>query len=132
MKTSLVLSALAIAAAAVSSQIAFAQDKPTSRSMAPAGQGPNVSASSSATTGMSDKSPGGVKLGTKSGVMQPAGQTPESASTDTKTGDKPLMSGSSMKSRDSVKSETKAAKQSGSLKPAGQTPEPAAEATPKK
>ena len=131
MKISYVLSALAIAAAAVSSQTAFAQDKPTGTSMAPAGQGPNVSASSSATTGMSDKSPSGAKLGTKSGVTQSAGQAPQSASTDTKTGDKPVTGESSSKSRESVKSDTKAAKQSGGTKPAGQTPEPA-EATPKK
>ena len=134
MYASRVLSAVAVAAAALSNQAAFAQDKPTGTSMAPAGQGPNVSASSAATSSMSGKSRQGVKADTKaaekSGALQPAGQAPQSADTDTKTGDKAMPSGSS-KSRSSAMSEPGPATKPGSAKPAGQATEPAAE-TPKK
>ena len=133
--TSRTIAGVAIAALGSFGAIAYAQDTPTPRSAAPAGQGPGVNASSPATSGMSDKSRASVKSQTRAaeanGTTQPAGQATQPAGMSPSSEGKAMPASGAAKSRAGVKAETKAAQSSGSLQPAGEAPRPANEA-PKK
>lgn len=135
MSTCHVLVAVSLALGSIAVPSAWAQDKSTPSSLAPAGQGPGVNASSPATSGKSTKSRAGVKAETKtaeqSGKLQAAGEAPNPTGSANPAGDKAMTSTGSTRSRAGVKSETKAAESSGSLQPAGQAPQPSGEA-PKK
>ena len=129
-RLSILVASLAIAGA-LANTLAYAADeagKPTSTSLAPAGQGPGAQGSAPST--MSDKSRSTVKMQTKDankmGGLAPAGQTPQPVgqTSSNQDADKSMMSKSSTKSRSAVKAETKADAKAGALQPAGQATQP--------
>lgn len=107
---------------------ALAQDKPAATSLAPAGQGPGVNASSPNTSGRSIANRRSVKAATRSaernGQLRAAGEAPSPEGSANPAGDKTMAPTGSTKNRAAVKAATKAAASSGSLQPAGEAPRP--------
>ena len=127
---SILVTSLAVVGA-LANTVTYAADeagKPTSTSLAPAGQGPGAQGSAPST--MSDKSRSSVKMQTKdankTGGLAPAGQAPQPVgqTSGNQDADKSMMSNSSTKSRSAVKADTKADAKAGALQPAGQAPQP--------
>ena len=119
------LIALSLTACAI---VADAQDKPTATSLAPAGQGPGVNASSPAISGRSARPRAQVKAETRSAErsrqLSPAGEAANPAGSGNPEGDKTMTRRGSAKSRAAVKAETRAAERAGALQPAGEAPRP--------
>lgn len=125
----------AVALIASAAPTVWAQNQPTDTSLAPAGQGPGVNASSPATSGISTRSRASVKAATRSaeqmGTLKPAGEAANPVGIDPSRASKALAGTESDRSRAMVKKETRDAASAGELKPAGQAPLPVGEA-PKK